>query len=43
MTCNYHMKRGWRCLRSRNHDGPCALRPRWWNVRARLWVLCITR
>lgn len=22
--------RGWRCFRGR-HDGPCALRPRWWN------------
>ncbi len=25
-------KRGWWCSRALMHEGPCALRPHWWNV-----------
>lgn len=25
-------KRGWWCSRTWPHDGPCALRARWWNL-----------
>lgn len=31
--CDYRFKRGWWCSRDRGHDGPCALRPTFWNVR----------
>lgn len=31
-------KRGWWCSRDWPHDGPCALRPRWWNVTGRRWL-----
>lgn len=30
--CAYRMKRGWFCSRRRWHTGPCALRPKWWNL-----------
>ena len=30
--CQYGLKRGWRCSRQWRHEGPCALRPRWWNL-----------
>lgn len=27
--------RGWYCTRGLHLDGPCALLPRWWNLRGR--------
>jgi hypothetical protein len=36
--CNRRFKRGWWCSRARGHEGPCALRPRWWNVPGR-WLV----
>ena len=27
---------GWRCTRRSGHDGPCALKPRWWNLIGRI-------
>lgn len=38
MTCNYRFKRGWYCTRRRNHAGPCALHPKWWNLKGRYFV-----
>lgn len=35
IPCDYQMKRGWWCSRRYKHDGPCALRPRWWNFRGK--------
>lgn len=35
--CVRRFRRGWYCTRTR-HTGPCALVPRWWNLRARLWM-----
>lgn len=29
--CLYDFKPGWWCSREWRHEGPCALRPRWWN------------
>lgn len=34
MTCDRHWP-GWYCIRKQNHIGPCALKPQWWNLRAR--------
>lgn len=31
-TCDYNFKYGWWCSREKKHDGPCALRPKWWNL-----------
>lgn len=31
MDCYYKFKFGWWCSREGGHDGPCALRPNWWN------------
>lgn len=28
--CDRNFRRGWWCSAERGHDGPCALRPRWW-------------
>lgn len=36
MTCDIRNFRGWRCTRDDSHKGPCALRPAWWNIPARL-------
>lgn len=36
INCDYNVKRGWRCGRGFLHGGPCALRPRWWNLSARI-------
>lgn len=33
--CDYHFKRGWWCSRDNDHEGACALRPKWWNFSAR--------
>ncbi|MDP5182149.1 hypothetical protein QOZ88_05830 [Blastococcus sp. BMG 814] len=33
--CARRQRRGWYCARGLHVDGPCALVPRWWNVRAR--------
>ena len=30
--CWYNMEAGWWCSRGSAHQGPCALRPRWWNI-----------
>jgi hypothetical protein len=32
-ACERNWKRGWWCSRTAHHNGPCALRPRWWNLR----------
>lgn len=29
---------GWWCSRRRGHSGPCAARPRWWNLAGRWWM-----
>lgn len=34
--CDRNFKRGWWCSRQRGHSGPCALRPKWWNIAARI-------
>ncbi len=34
-TCIRNMRPGWRCTRRIFHDGPCALVPKWWNLKAR--------
>mgnify|MGYP000894987448 CR=1 FL=1 len=34
--CFYNFKRGWWCSREGAHSGPCALRPKFWNIPARL-------
>lgn len=36
IACNYQFKRSWWCSRQLAHGGPCALRPRWWNLP--VWV-----
>lgn len=33
-----HEWAGWWCSRDRGHPGPCALRPRWWNVPVRIRI-----
>lgn len=33
--CTRPQPRGWHCARGLHLDGPCALLPRWWNLRAR--------
>jgi hypothetical protein len=30
---------GWWCSRKPGHAGPCAAKPRWWNIRWRLWLV----
>lgn len=30
--CVTNFKFGWWCSRTYCHEGPCALRPRWWNL-----------
>ena len=34
--CHTFAKRGWYCRREPHMEGPCALVPRWWNLRERL-------
>lgn len=29
--------RGWHCTRFVHYSGPCALVPKWWNLKARWW------
>lgn len=36
--CTRRMRRGWVCRRGLHTDGPCALTPTWWNLRARAWM-----
>ena len=36
--CTRRMRRGWVCRRGLHLDGPCALVPAWWNLRARAWM-----
>lgn len=33
--CTRQQRPGWHCVRGIHLDGPCALIPRWWNLRAR--------
>jgi hypothetical protein len=35
--CALGFRRGWRCVRGTHGGGPCALVPKWWNLRAR-WL-----
>lgn len=36
--CEFPTPRGWYCNRGRHIHGTCALRARWWNVRAWRWL-----
>lgn len=36
MRCKRKMKKGWYCVRTQHDSGPCALRPRWWNIAGKL-------
>lgn len=36
MHCKKNMKKGWRCIRTHHDSGPCALVPRWWNLRDKI-------
>lgn len=38
MTHDVYTKRGWYCTRKSPHNGPCALVPRWWNIKWRYFV-----
>lgn len=37
IPCTINFKRGWKCIRAYHHaeGGPCALVPKWWNLRYR--------
>lgn len=35
--CWVQMPRGWFCIRFGGHPGPCAMRPKWWNLRGQ-WL-----
>lgn len=34
--CHINAKPGWYCTRPFHLDGPCALVPKWWNLREHL-------
>lgn len=34
--CGISSPVGWYCKRRIHFDGPCALMPRWWNIKGRL-------
>lgn len=34
---------GWSCSRGHGHNGPCAARPRWWNLDAHVRLRSATR
>lgn len=38
LMCHINMRKGWRCTRGHHSEGPCALVPRWWNIRDRWFV-----
>lgn len=39
-TCFIRKPHGWRCTRGWHVIGPCAVVPRWWNLRGRIALWC---
>ena len=40
VDCGLNLARGWKCTRGLHLSGePCALVPKWWNLRGLLWTV----